>query len=677
MESDTSALEPKETNANVKETTSTASKASSKSTSSSTGSSSTNPPHPHKEADACCVCLEDLQVDSQTFARMPCCGKAMHLHCKDRFFGSSLSRDQKNKCPHCQVKLPSTDEEHFERARGSADRGKAWAQAQLGNDYTFGKGVEQSYEKAIEYYTLAIQQSDASAMFGLADMYYHGQGVTKSIGKAIELYTQAANQGHASAQCSVGIMYYNGKGVDQSNELAREWWIKAAVQDQEQALQHLQMLDKQEGRTTPTILCCSTCGKPKTPLRPLKPCKLCHTVQYCGRDCQVHHWKKGGHRRECRTLREATATATAKAENKPAPKKDNDEDEDANDGKEQTTTTTSTTSATTTTTSTSAPLPPQQVDNENATKCKTKENNDDGLNKKETTTTTAFSSTTTATALASPPSLHRQADTCCVCLDDLQVDDSTFARMTCCGKATHLHCTDRFFGSSLSREQKNKCPHCQVNLVSTNEETVERARGWADKGKAWAQAQLGNAYSFGKGVEQSYEKAIEYCTLAIQNGDPNAMFGLATMYERGIGVKRSIGKAVELYTQAANQGHASAQFNLGCMYITGEGVDQSNDIARELWIKAAVQDHENALQNLQILDKEEGRTTPTILCCSTCGKPKTPLRPLKPCKLCHTVQYCGRECQINHWKEGGHRKECKKLREAAAAAAKTVPKQVE
>jgi TPR repeat protein len=187
---------------------------------------------------------------------------------------------------------------------------------------------------------------------------------------------------------------------------------------------------------------------------------------------------------------------------------------------------------------------------------------------------------------------------------------------------------------------------------------------------------VGAKYRFGDGVEQSYEKAIEYNTLAIQNGDPNAMFGLADMYDRGEGVTKSVKKAVELYTQAANQEHARAQFNLGNQYVNGKGVDQSNELAREWWIKAAVQDHENALQNLQILDKREGRTTPTILCCSTCGKPKTPLRPLHPCKLCHTVQYCGRECQVQHWKQGGHRRECKKLREAAAAA-KTVPTEVE
>jgi len=501
-------------------------------------------------------------------------------------------------------------------------------------------------------------------------MYHYGQGVTKSIEKAIELYTQAATQGHANAQANVGVLFYHGNGVDQSNEHAREWWIKAAVQDHEGVLKYLQILDKQEGRTTPTIICCSTCGKPKTPLRPLHPCKLCHTVQYCGRECQVQHWKQGGHGRGCKKLREAAAAA-AKAKKNPVPKKK--EDDTTNDGKQKSTPTSATTPPTsTTTTAASSPLPPQD-DDENATKGKTKENNDDSLNKKETTTT---SSSTTPTSFSSSPPLYRHADTCCVCLEDLQVDYDTFSRMTCCGKAVHRHCKEDFFGSSLSREQKSKCPHCQVKLPTSAEGHFERARGWADKGKAWAQASLGHRYKRGKGIQQSYEKAIEYLTLAIQQDDPNAMSSLATMYAQGEGVTTSFEKAIELYTQAATHGHASAQCNLGVLYYKANGVDQSIELAREWWIKAAVQDHEKALKMLQRLDQIEGRTTPTILCCSTCGKPKTPLRTLHPCKLCRTVQYCGRDCQVHHWKQGGHRRECKKLREAATAA-KTEPKKVE
>lgn len=38
------------------------------------------------------------------------------------------------------------------------------------------------------------------------------------------------------------------------------------------------------------------------------------------------------------------------------------------------------------------------------------------------------------------------------------------------------------------------------------------------------------------------------------------------------------------------------------------------------------------------------------------------------CTACKAVRYCSEECQRTHWREGGHRQECKRL--AAAAAAK-------
>ena len=44
--------------------------------------------------------------------------------------------------------------------------------------------------------------------------------------------------------------------------------------------------------------------------------------------------------------------------------------------------------------------------------------------------------------------------------------------------------------------------------------------------------------------------------------------------------------------------------------------------------------------------------------CSNCGKMNVQLQ---VCSLCHSVQYCGRECQVIHWKKGGHKKECNQL----------------
>jgi TPR repeat protein len=116
-----------------------------------------------------------------------------------------------------------------------------------------------------------------------------------------------------------------------------------------------------------------------------------------------------------------------------------------------------------------------------------------------------------------------------------------------------------------------------------------------------------------------------------------------------------------LYTLAANQGDDDAQFNLGILYYQGQGVAQSNAMARKWFLKAALQEHEGAITNLNRLDEEEGKTTPTLPCCAACGTPKTTKRPLNACSHCHTTHYCTRDCKMTHCKEGGHKRDCKRL----------------
>lgn len=58
--------------------------------------------------------------------------------------------------------------------------------------------------------------------------------------------------------------------------------------------------------------------------------------------------------------------------------------------------------------------------------------------------------------------------------------------------------------------------------------------------------------------------------------------------------------------------------------------------------------------------------------CSGCGSRDTPIQKLKLCSRCQGVQYCSKECQVEHWKEE-HRKVCKKMakeREAQEEAKK-------
>ena len=45
---------------------------------------------------------------------------------------------------------------------------------------------------------------------------------------------------------------------------------------------------------------CSHCGKVED--RDLMKCSRCQSVQYCSKDCQKEHWKKGGHKEACNEL---------------------------------------------------------------------------------------------------------------------------------------------------------------------------------------------------------------------------------------------------------------------------------------------------------------------------------------------------------------------------------------
>ena len=74
---------------------------------------------------------------------------------------------------------------------------------------------------------------------------------------------------------------------------------------------------------------------------------------------------------------------------------------------------------------------------------------------------------------------------------------------------------------------------------------------------------------------------------------------------------------------------------------------------------------------LTAIDRGQTRALPMVsaaFCkpCTGCGQPSAQLR---SCSGCRTAACCSRQCQAQHWKEGGHRRECKRLAAAAAAAA--------
>ena len=137
------------------------------------------------------------------------------------------------------------------------------------------------------------------------------------------------------------------------------------------------------------------------------------------------------------------------------------------------------------------------------------------------------------------------------------------------------------------------------------EKSEKKAFEWglkaAEQGHAEAQANTGWMYMNGAGVELSFEKALEWNEKAANQGNPNAQCNLGYMYENGEGVTQSYEKAVEWYQKSADQGYARAQYNLGYMYDTGEGVTQSYEKAVEWYQKAADQGDAIAQCNLGVM----------------------------------------------------------------------------
>jgi len=208
---------------------------------------------------------------------------------------------------------------------------------------------------------------------------------------------------------------------------------------------------------------------------------------------------------------------------------------------------------------------------------------------------------------------------------------------------------------------------CRTVNPKSEEEQTERIRRWAEEGKVWAQSLLGEKYYHGIGVDQSYQQARELFELSASQGNTTAQYNLGCMYREGQVVDQSYERAAEYFEAAARQGMAEAQFNLGALYANGQGVEQSYESAREWFMKSAEQGVENAIGALQILDKKEGRTTPSFTPkpfeCASCYRPHDPSEnKLRPCNGCHRVYYCGKECQTKHWKKeiNGHKKLCKK-----------------
>lgn len=130
------------------------------------------------------------------------------------------------------------------------------------------------------------------------------------------------------------------------------------------------------------------------------------------------------------------------------------------------------------------------------------------------------------------------------------------------------------------------CLHAQQPSRGVDEQEL---RGWADRGDADAQFELGLRLITGEGVKKNVEDGVKLIEKAAKQKHLRAQHVIATLYEDGVGVKKDLAKAAEWYRTSAELGFALSQHSLGALYEEGKGVKKDTAKAAEWFKKAAEQ----------------------------------------------------------------------------------------
>ena len=92
-----------------------------------------------------------------------------------------------------------------------------------GEDYLYGRGVEQSYPEAYRLFTKAMEMGSPKATYLAAYCTFNGWGTGRSYEKSFELMMEAALKGQPDAEYELGRMYLSGLGIGRDVDEAVKW----------------------------------------------------------------------------------------------------------------------------------------------------------------------------------------------------------------------------------------------------------------------------------------------------------------------------------------------------------------------------------------------------------------------------------------------------------------------
>jgi len=116
--------------------------------------------------------------------------------------------------------------------RDAARGGYPEAQIWLFEVYLKGlEGITKNPQEALEYLQAAVKQRNAMAQFTLAQLYRNGHeemGIIRNLEKAVHFFTLAVDQGYLPAFSQLGLMHWRGQGTRRDKERAKHLFKVAA-----------------------------------------------------------------------------------------------------------------------------------------------------------------------------------------------------------------------------------------------------------------------------------------------------------------------------------------------------------------------------------------------------------------------------------------------------------------
>ena len=134
-------------------------------------------------------------------------------------------------------------------------------------------------------------------------------------------------------------------------------------------------------------------------------------------------------------------------------------------------------------------------------------------------------------------------------------------------------------------------------------ENVRALREKAAQGDLEAKAELAGTLMTMKG-EENFRESVALAQEAAASGSLKAMWIMGLAYDHGRGVEQSYEKALRWYLKAAEAGHAPSQANLACLYARGDGVEKDMTKAEEWVRKSAAQGDPDGLRLLRNIDEQ-------------------------------------------------------------------------